>query len=98
MNSTGALLGRGNPYSPDLFYLFSGVVPLEIKVMTRYCVDGFLQALCSNTRVASLSSLVALKEAQHVESELCPMIEGWFGKLEQCNTIIDKKFIHLDKE
>jgi hypothetical protein len=26
------------------------------------------------------------------------MIEGWFGKLEYCNTIVDKKFIHLEEE
>jgi hypothetical protein len=54
-------------------------------------VDGFLSSLCSNARVVLLSSLVVLKEAQHVESELCLMIEGWFGKLERCNTIINKK-------
>jgi hypothetical protein len=34
-NLTGALLGRGNLYSPDLFYLISGVVPLEVKVATQ---------------------------------------------------------------
>jgi uncharacterized protein YoxC len=61
-------------------------------------VDGFLQALRSNVRVVLSSSLVVLKEAQRVESNLCLMIEGWFGKLEWCNTIINRKFIHLDKE
>jgi hypothetical protein len=33
-----------------------------------------------------------------VESNLRLMIEGWFGKLERSNTIINRKFIHLDKE
>jgi hypothetical protein len=37
-------------------------------------------------------------EAQRVEKELCPMVEGWFGKLEHCNTIVDKRFIKMEEE
>ena len=32
-----------------------------------------------------------------MEKELRPVIKGWFGKLEQNNTIINRKFIHLDE-
>jgi hypothetical protein len=33
-----------------------------------------------------------------VEKELRPMVEGWFGKPERCNTIINRKFVLLEEE
>jgi chromosome segregation ATPase len=66
--------------------------------MVEDCVDGLAQSIQSNTGISSSQSHAALLEVQRVEKELPPMIEGWFGKLEQCNTIIDKRFIHLDEE
>jgi hypothetical protein len=62
------------------------------------CVDGFVSLLRSQTGVMAASSRVALFEAQRVEKEFCPMIEGWYGKFEKVNDIIDKKIIWFKEE
>jgi BMFP domain-containing protein YqiC len=61
------------------------------------CVEGLAQSIQSNTKVSSSMVKASLLEAQQVEKELRPVIKGWFGKLEQNNTIINRKFIHLDE-
>jgi hypothetical protein len=62
------------------------------------CLDGLTQSIQSNTKFASSVSRASLMEAQCIEKELRLMIEGWFGKLERCNTIINKKFVNLEEE
>jgi BMFP domain-containing protein YqiC len=61
-------------------------------------VEGLSSSIRSNTKVSSSMAKASLLEAQRVERELRLMIEGWFGMLKRCNTIIDKKFVHLDEE
>jgi hypothetical protein len=62
------------------------------------CVDGFVLLLHSQTGVAVASSHAALLEVQRVEEELHPLIEGWYGKFERVNTVIDKKIVWVDEE
>jgi hypothetical protein len=38
------------------------------------------------------------REAQRIKKELTKQIKSWSGRFEWNNTIIDKKFIHLDEE
>jgi hypothetical protein len=62
------------------------------------CVDGFVLLLCSQTGVAAASSRAASFEAQRVEKELHLSVEGWHGKFERVNDIIDKKIVWLEEE
>jgi hypothetical protein len=61
-------------------------------------VDGFVSALCNQTGAVATSACVAFLEAQHVEKGLQPIVEGWFGKLEWNNTIIDKWFVWMEED
>jgi SMC interacting uncharacterized protein involved in chromosome segregation len=61
-------------------------------------LEGLAQSIQSNAKVASSMLKASILEAQQVERELRPMVEGWFGKLGRCNTIIDKKIIRLEEE
>jgi hypothetical protein len=61
-------------------------------------VDGFMLLLHSQTGVAAAFSCAALLEVQRVEKELHPMIEGWYGKFEWVNNIIDKKLVRSEEE
>jgi hypothetical protein len=61
-------------------------------------MDGLAWSIRLNAAVAASSSWGSLGEAHRVEWELRPITEGWFGKLERCNTIIDKRFILFEEE
>jgi hypothetical protein len=44
-------------------------------------LEGLAQSIQSNAKVASSMLKASILEAQQVERELRPMVEGWFGKL-----------------